>query len=71
VAAEHGVIVKKCRGCLRVALLYPGPYEAAVASLGYQLLYYLLNSLDWVVAERFVLPRERGKGPLRSLETRA
>ncbi len=67
---EHGVIVKKCRGCLRVALLYPSLYEAAVASLAYQLLYYMLNSLDWVAAERFILPSLGDLSePLRSLET--
>ncbi len=69
---EHGVVVKRCRGCLRVALLYPSVYEAAVASLAYQLLYYMLNSMEGVVAERFILPSLEGvEEPLRSLETRA
>ncbi len=68
---EHGVVRKKCRGCLRVALLYPSLYQAAVASLAYQLIYYLLNSLDFVVAERFTLPSlGEVEAPL-SLETGA
>ena len=38
---------------LRVAVVYPGPYRAAVNSLGYQLVYYLANSVEGVMAERF------------------
>ncbi len=68
---EHGVIVKrKCRSCLRIALLYPSVYRAAVASLAYQNMYYFLNSLDFVVAERFVAKNISGEEPEpRSLET--
>ncbi len=39
---------------LRVALVYPAPYLAAVNSLGHQIIYFLLNSFDEVMAERFV-----------------
>ncbi len=39
---------------LRVALLYPAPYLASVSSLGHQVLYFQLNSIDGVMAERFV-----------------
>ena len=64
------MVVKRCRGCVRVALLYPSVYEAAAASLAYQLLYYMLNSMEGVVAERFILPSLDGvEEPLRSLET--
>ncbi|RLG42943.1 MAG: hypothetical protein DRO01_00545, partial [Thermoproteota archaeon] len=38
---------------LRVAVVYPGPYEAAVNSLGHQIVYYLANSVPGVMAERF------------------
>ena len=63
---------KRCRGCLRVALLYPAVYEAAVASLAYQNLYYMINSLDYAVAERFVASEMAGpEPPPRSLETSA
>ena len=63
-------MVKRCRGCLRVALVYPAPYGAAVASLAYQNMYYLLNSLDYVYAERFVASSMTGAEPVpRSLET--
>jgi len=67
---EHGAVVKRCRGCLRVALVYPAPYGAAVASLAYQNMYYLLNGLDYVFAERFVAASMAGAEPVpRSLET--
>ena len=39
---------------LKVALVYPGPYRAAINCLGHQMVYYLANSLDGVMAERFV-----------------
>ncbi len=69
---EHGVVRKRCRGCLRVALLYPSVYSAAVHSLAYQNLYYMLNSLDYVVAERFVASSTAGpEEPPRSIETGA
>ncbi len=38
---------------LRVAVVYPGPYEAAVNSLGHQIIYFLANSVPGVMAERF------------------
>ena len=67
---EHGVVAKRCRGCLRVALLYPAVYSAAVASLAYQNLYYMLNSIDYVQAERLVATGMAGEEqPPRSLET--
>ncbi len=39
---------------LKVALLYPAPYLASINSLGHQMLYFQLNSIDGVMAERFV-----------------
>ncbi len=69
---EHGQVVKKCRDCLKVALVYPSLYRAAVASLAYQTAYYLLNSVEGIVAERFVAERLAGdEPPPRSLETGA
>ena len=54
---------------LRVALVYPSPYQVAVASLGYQTLYRLLNEIPGVCCERAVLESWRAEGPLRTLET--
>ncbi|MCC6029244.1 MAG: radical SAM protein [Candidatus Korarchaeum sp.] len=39
---------------LKVAIVYPGPYRVAVSSLGHQILYFMMNSIDGVMAERFV-----------------
>ncbi|BCO09684.1 radical SAM protein [Desulfolithobacter dissulfuricans] len=64
---ETGTIVKKWKGRLPVALLYPNTYPLAVSNLGLQLVYHLLGGLDYVVCERFVYPEE--PGPLRSLES--
>ncbi|WP_456385159.1 radical SAM protein [Desulfolithobacter sp.] len=64
---ETGTIVKKWKGRLPVALLYPNIYPLAVSNLGLQLVYHLLGELDYVVCERFVYPGEPGR--LRSLES--
>jgi len=38
---------------IRAALVYPGPYEAAINSLGHQIVYFLGNSVEGVLVERF------------------
>ncbi|HDM91958.1 MAG TPA: hypothetical protein ENG69_01020, partial [Candidatus Korarchaeota archaeon] len=38
---------------LRAALIYPGPYQAAINSLGHQIVYFLGNSVEGVMVERF------------------
>ena len=53
-AAERGTIHKEA--AVRVALVYPSPYRAAMSSLGYQTIYRVLNALPDVVAERAFLP---------------
>ncbi len=55
-AQESGTWRKKWKGRLPVALLYPNKYSIAVSSLGFQLVYSLLNSFDDIVCERFFLP---------------
>ena len=44
---------------LKVGVVFPGPYRASINSLGHQLVYYLANEVEGVIAERFVsdLPR--------------
>ncbi len=66
-AQESGTWLKKWKGRRPVALLYPNSYSIGVSSLGFQLVYSLLNSFDDVVCERFFLP-EAG-APFRSFET--
>ncbi len=53
---------------LRVALIYPGPYEVALSSLGHQILYFLINSMEGVMAERFVTDLRGSVESGRSLE---
>ncbi len=51
-----------------MALLYPNRYEVGVSSLGFQLVYSLLNEYEHLVCERFFLP-ESPAVPLRSFES--
>lgn len=64
---ETGTVLKKWKDRLPIALLYPNTYPLAVSNLGFQLVYSLLNNLDFVVCERFVYPSKGGA--LRSLES--
>ena len=65
---ERGTCLKKWTGRLPVALLYPNKYGVGVSSLGFQLVYTLLNDYDELVCERFFLPEE-GNSSLRSFES--
>ncbi len=53
---------------LKIALVYPAPYLAAINSLGHQILYFLLNSFDDVMAERFVTDLKGSVESGRSLD---
>lgn len=64
---ERGTWLKKWKGRLPVALLYPNHYSIGVSSLGFQLVYSLLNAFDDVVCERIFLPE--ANEPLRSFES--
>ncbi len=71
VATERGTIRKEA--ATRIALVYPSPYRAAMASLGYQQIYRLLNQVPGLAADRAVLPDDaaaaRAAGwPLLTLE---
>ncbi len=65
---ERGTWLKKWTGRLPVALLYPNRYAVGVSSLGFQLVYTLLNEHDGLVCERFFLPEEHSSS-LRSFES--
>ena len=69
-AEEKGVVIKEWGGRLPIALVYPNTYRVGMASLGFQVLYRLLNSRADVVCERaFWGPRFAADEPLLSLET--
>lgn len=50
---EKGTYLKKWTGRLPVALVYPNTYEVGMSSLGFQLVYSLINEQDSLVCERF------------------
>ncbi|MFN0252336.1 MAG: radical SAM protein [Kofleriaceae bacterium] len=67
-ADERGTLYKEAE--LRVALVYPSPYRAAMSSLGYQQIYRVLHGMPGVAADRAMLPDEGAPpGHLTSLET--
>jgi radical SAM family uncharacterized protein/radical SAM-linked protein len=49
-------IVKKTSPEIRFALAFPDVYEIGMSHLGFQILYGILNSLDWLAAERVYAP---------------
>ncbi|MBP9088296.1 MAG: radical SAM protein [Kofleriaceae bacterium] len=51
---ERGTLYKDAP--VRVALVYPSPYRAAMSSLGYQQIYRTINNLPGVAADRAMLP---------------
>ncbi|PLX98659.1 MAG: radical SAM protein [Desulfuromonas sp.] len=55
-AAESGIRSSPWGGRLTVALVYPNTYHHAMSNLGFQTVYYLLNSRDDTLCERFFLP---------------
>ncbi len=71
VDSEQGTIMREAP--TRIALCYPSPYRAAMASLGYQQIYRLLNQVPGLAADRAVLPDDvpaarAGNWPLLTLE---
>jgi radical SAM superfamily enzyme YgiQ (UPF0313 family) len=64
-ADERGTLYKEAE--LRVALVYPSPYRAAMSSLGYQQIYRTLHEMPGVAADRAMLPDEGA--PERGLVT--
>lgn len=71
IVKEKGVIRKRWHGRLPVALVFPDSYAIGMSNLGFQTVYDLLNSYDFIVAERFFMPDNPMElaGPLRSCES--
>lgn len=67
-AEETGTIVRTAQ--TSIALCYPNPYHTAMSSLGYQVIYRMMNERPSIAAERVVLPddvdeyRRRRQAPL-------
>lgn len=60
---ERGSFLKKWTGRQPIALIYPNSYKVGMSSLGFQLVYALLNEKETHVCERFFLP-EKGNSLL-------
>lgn len=70
---ETGTVFKEAP--LRVGLVYPSPYHVGMSSLGFQVIYGLLNARPDTVCERAFLPDDveahrRSGAPLLTYETR-
>src|SRR5262245_36930834 len=73
-AVERGTLRKEA--AVRVALVYPSPYRAAMSSLGYQQIYRTLNAAPDLAADRAVLPDDvaahrQARAPLLTFEREA
>jgi radical SAM superfamily enzyme YgiQ (UPF0313 family) len=55
-SAEEQLLGPPRQAALRLPLIYPSPYFVGMSSLGYQVIYRLLNGLPEVAAERAFLP---------------
>ena len=64
---ESGVIRKRWRGRIPIALVFPNTYHVGMSNLGFHLVYHFLNSYEQIVCERLFLPQE-GED-LRSIES--
>jgi radical SAM superfamily enzyme YgiQ (UPF0313 family) len=62
---EVGAVRKEWGGRVRVALVYPNRYEAAMSNLGFLTIYARVNARADAVCERAFLPRERIGNVLR------
>ncbi|MGL1933015.1 MAG: radical SAM protein [Desulfotalea sp.] len=64
---ERGSYLKKWTGRNPLALMYPNTYKVGMSSLGFQLVYNILNDQEDIVCERFFLPTSSGR--LESVES--
>lgn len=64
---EQGSIVKKGKGLIKIALVYPNTYAAGMSSLGFQTVYKIINEIDFLACERVFVP-EKNSSP-KSIET--
>ncbi len=67
--AESGTIFKRWQNRVRVVLVYPNRYGVAMANLGFQTVYRLLNAPDHMVCERAFLPEPEEGDAVVSLES--
>ncbi|MBU2430488.1 MAG: radical SAM protein, partial [Proteobacteria bacterium] len=67
---EHGATVKKGKGLIKTALVYPNTYQAGMSSLGFQTVYKLANQFSFVACERvFLTDKKHSFGHPESIES--
>ncbi|MCP3941263.1 MAG: radical SAM protein [Desulfobacteraceae bacterium] len=67
---EQGAIIKRSKGLIKTALVYPNTYGTGMSSLGFQTVYRLANQVEIVACERVFLPDPRQKcRHIKSVET--
>jgi radical SAM superfamily enzyme YgiQ (UPF0313 family) len=67
---EQGTIIKKGKGLIKTAVVYPNTYRAGMSSLGFQTVYRTANSIGNVSCERVFLPGgSTANGPAKSQES--
>jgi len=59
VVGERGAVRKEWGGRVRVCLFYPGSYRSGMSSLGFLLLYRIINALPHALCERAFIPEGR------------
>ncbi|MBF0457505.1 MAG: radical SAM protein [Nitrospirae bacterium] len=67
---ETGTVYKDHGGKTRVCLAYPNTYRIGMSSLGFRLVYGMLNSREDVVCERVFLPESEAQERIYTLESR-
>ena len=63
---EQGAIIKKGKGLIKAALVYPNTYAAGMSSLGFQAVYQIANEIDFIACERIFLPDPKQKSEYRT-----
>ncbi len=65
---ELNSVHKDQDGLVRVALAFPDLYDIGMSHLGMQIIYHIVNNLDYAVAERVFAPGVDAEARLRSLK---
>ncbi len=58
-SVETGAIIKKGKGLIKTALVYPNTYKAGMSSLGFQTVYKLANKIEFVSCQRVFWSRQK------------
>jgi len=67
---EQGAIIKRGKGLIKTALVYPNTYKTGMSSLGFQTVYRLANEKENISCERVFLPAPGQKAEtIKSFET--